>query len=193
MLPLQIAPDIYDVGVQDWAVRDFHGYKTERGATYNSYLIMDEKITLIDTVKAPFAAYMRASKGQKGDCAKKLQQIQYEYGLTEFQIEAYAKGVRNYFRGQINSQITQRLAHRVYESLSKLLYGTATRMHYCRSEDFSSIEGKSNQTGIRFFGDTVFYKKMQFQAALVGFILIFQLTQLFKKMLLINLIWVFIS
>lgn len=55
MQPLQIAPDIYDVGVQDWAVRDFHGYKTERGATYNSYLIMDEKITLIDTVKAPFA------------------------------------------------------------------------------------------------------------------------------------------
>ena len=44
MLPLQIAENIYDVGVQDWAVRDFHGYKTERGATYNSYLIMDEKI-----------------------------------------------------------------------------------------------------------------------------------------------------
>ena len=37
MLPLQIAENIYDVGVQDWAVRDFHGYKTERGATYNSY------------------------------------------------------------------------------------------------------------------------------------------------------------
>lgn len=55
MQPLQIVDNIYDVGVQDWAVRDFHGYKTERGATYNSYLIMDEKITLIDTVKAPFA------------------------------------------------------------------------------------------------------------------------------------------
>ena len=55
MLPLQIKPDVYDVSIQDWAVRDFHGYKTERGATYNSYLIMDEKICLIDTVKAPFA------------------------------------------------------------------------------------------------------------------------------------------
>lgn len=54
MQPKQIAENIYDVGVQDWAVRDFHGYKTERGATYNSYLIMDEEITLIDTVKAPF-------------------------------------------------------------------------------------------------------------------------------------------
>ena len=51
----EIAKNIYDVGVQDWAVRDFHGYQTEKGATYNSYLIMDEKITLIDTVKATFA------------------------------------------------------------------------------------------------------------------------------------------
>lgn len=51
MMPLEIAPKIYDVSVVDWAVRDFHGYKTERGASYNSYLIMDEKICLIDTVK----------------------------------------------------------------------------------------------------------------------------------------------
>lgn len=54
MKPMEIAENIYDVGVLDWAVRDFHGYKTERGATYNAYLIMDEKKTLIDTVKAPF-------------------------------------------------------------------------------------------------------------------------------------------
>lgn len=55
MMPLEIAPKIYDVGAVDWSVRDFHGYKTERGATYNSYLIVDEKICLIDTVKAVFA------------------------------------------------------------------------------------------------------------------------------------------
>ncbi len=55
MMPLEIAPKIYDVGVCDWSVRDFHGYRTEHGATYNSYLLMDEKICLIDTVKAIFA------------------------------------------------------------------------------------------------------------------------------------------
>ncbi len=55
MKPMEIAPQIYDVGVTDWTVRDFHGYKTERGASYNSYLIMDEKICLIDTVKACYA------------------------------------------------------------------------------------------------------------------------------------------
>lgn len=42
------------VGYIDWTVRDFHGYKTESGSTYNAYLIRDEKCALIDAVKAPF-------------------------------------------------------------------------------------------------------------------------------------------
>ena len=43
------------VGVVDWNIRDFHSYETARGATYNAYLLRDEKTALIDTVKAPFA------------------------------------------------------------------------------------------------------------------------------------------
>jgi anaerobic nitric oxide reductase flavorubredoxin len=43
------------VGVIDWNLRDFHGYVTSRGTTYNAYLIKDEKIALIDTVKCNFA------------------------------------------------------------------------------------------------------------------------------------------
>ncbi len=69
MKPLEIRENIYDVGVRDWDVRDFHGYKTERGVTYNSYLIMDEKITLIDTVKAPFAGELLRNISQVTDPA----------------------------------------------------------------------------------------------------------------------------
>jgi flavorubredoxin len=49
-------PDIYWVGAVDWNVRTFHGhtYSTNRGTTYNAYLILDEKIALVDTVHAPF-------------------------------------------------------------------------------------------------------------------------------------------
>jgi flavorubredoxin len=43
------------VGAIDWTIRDFHSYDTERGTTYNAYLVRDEKTALIDTVKAPFA------------------------------------------------------------------------------------------------------------------------------------------
>jgi len=57
---IKISDHVYWVGAIDWTIRDFHGYTTPRGSTYNAYLIMAEKITLIDTVKAPFKDEMLA-------------------------------------------------------------------------------------------------------------------------------------
>ena len=51
MKAVKLAHNIYWVGAIDWDLRDFHGYRTHRGSTYNAYLIVDKKITLIDTVK----------------------------------------------------------------------------------------------------------------------------------------------
>ncbi|RYD02861.1 hypothetical protein N752_22885 [Desulforamulus aquiferis] len=52
----QIKDKIYWVGIKDWELRRFHGdeYSTHRGSTYNSYLIKDQKIALVDTVWTPF-------------------------------------------------------------------------------------------------------------------------------------------
>ncbi len=55
MKPVEVAKDIYWVGARDWNIRDFHGYSTYDGTTYNAFLIMDEKVTLIDAVKREFA------------------------------------------------------------------------------------------------------------------------------------------
>lgn len=55
MKPVEIAKGVYDVGVNDWNIRDFHGYSTYQGTSYNAFLILDEKITLIDTVKKDFS------------------------------------------------------------------------------------------------------------------------------------------
>ena len=60
MKALQISPHVYWVGAIDWNLRDFHGYATTRGTTYNAYLILSEKPTLIDTVKKPFYHEMLA-------------------------------------------------------------------------------------------------------------------------------------
>lgn len=51
---VKVTDKVYWVGVVDWALRNFHGYTTHRGSTYNAYLILDEKVVLVDTVKAPF-------------------------------------------------------------------------------------------------------------------------------------------
>jgi len=58
--PVKVLENIYWVGVVDWNIRHFHGftYSTHRGATYNAYLIIDKKITLVDTVQHPFAGEM---------------------------------------------------------------------------------------------------------------------------------------
>lgn len=55
MKPIEIAKNVYDVGVNDWNIREFHGYSTQCGTSYNSFLIKDDKVTLIDTVKECFA------------------------------------------------------------------------------------------------------------------------------------------
>ncbi|MBI3592833.1 MAG: FprA family A-type flavoprotein [Nitrospirae bacterium] len=55
MKAVEIKNGIFWVGAIDWAVRDFHGYETPHGTTYNNYLIMDDEITLLDTVKHDFS------------------------------------------------------------------------------------------------------------------------------------------
>ena len=54
MGPVEIKRNVYWVGALDWNIRDFHGYSTPKGTTYNAFLVIDEKIALFDTVKTPF-------------------------------------------------------------------------------------------------------------------------------------------
>lgn len=67
--------NVYWVGKVDWELQKFHGneYSTHKGSTYNSYLIQEEKIALIDTVWAPFAEEFVANLAQEID----LQKIDY--------------------------------------------------------------------------------------------------------------------
>ncbi|MCS7200373.1 MAG: flavodoxin domain-containing protein [Caldimicrobium sp.] len=54
MKAVKVREDLFWVGAIDWNVRNFHGYSTFRGTTYNAYLLLDDKITLFDTVKHGF-------------------------------------------------------------------------------------------------------------------------------------------
>lgn len=54
----EVKNGIYWVGAIDWNMRDFHGYDTPKGTSYNAYLVVDEKVTLVDTVKEEFSEEM---------------------------------------------------------------------------------------------------------------------------------------
>jgi flavorubredoxin len=74
MEKVELKPDIYWVGAVDWAIRNFHGYITPRGSTYNSYLIMDEDVTVLDGVKIEHAdtQIMRISRYVEFDRIKNI-------------------------------------------------------------------------------------------------------------------------
>lgn len=57
---VKVSDRVYWVGAVDWAVRDFHGYLTGNGSTYNAYLVLGDAPVLIDTVKGPFVEEMLA-------------------------------------------------------------------------------------------------------------------------------------
>jgi flavorubredoxin len=67
---VSLAEGINWVGVVDWTLRDFHGYITRRGATYNAYLISDEKTALVDTVKHTFSSELLRNIGEIVDPEK---------------------------------------------------------------------------------------------------------------------------
>ncbi|MCU0722345.1 MAG: FprA family A-type flavoprotein, partial [Planctomycetes bacterium] len=55
---VKVSDRVWWVGAVDWSVRDFHGYQTSRGTTYNAYLVMADTPALIDTVKPGFLGEM---------------------------------------------------------------------------------------------------------------------------------------
>ena len=55
MTHLELMKDVYYVGYVDFEVRNFHGYSTHKGSSYNAYIVKSgEKTVLIDTVKRPY-------------------------------------------------------------------------------------------------------------------------------------------
>ena len=51
----KLKENIFWIGYIDWDVRDFHGYITKKGSSYNSYIILDDKTAIIDSVKSPYS------------------------------------------------------------------------------------------------------------------------------------------
>lgn len=71
-MPVELKKGVYWVGAVDWGVRLFHGHElsTHHGSSYNAFLIVDEKIALIDTVRANFAPELLAHIREIVDPAK---------------------------------------------------------------------------------------------------------------------------
>lgn len=90
---MKVGNDIYYVGVNDHQVDLFEGqYDVPNGMSYNSYVIMDEKIAVMDTVDAHFA------EEWLGNVAKVLNGAKPDYLVVQHMEPDHAANIENFVK-----------------------------------------------------------------------------------------------
>ena len=78
-----------------------------------------------------------------------------EYKLSCFEFEKIVKQMQRHFKKNIDSHSAQKIALRVWVSISKLLYGSGEKVHFKPWFDgVCSIEDKTNKAGLRYNKNT---------------------------------------
>ena len=81
---------------------------------------------------------------------KQIESMRKEYDLTEYSLHTDIKGMQKHFKNNIDSFTAQKIATNLWKSYDKLFYGNGNKVCYKRYGNMNSLEGKSNNTGIRF-------------------------------------------
>ena len=92
---------------------------------------------------------------------KKLETIRKENGFTEYAFHREIKDMQKFFKKNIDSFTAQKIASQVWRAFEKMMYGSGQKIHFKREEDFKSLEGKSNGTGIRYIDGYIDWKGLR--------------------------------
>ncbi|WP_425203633.1 RNA-guided endonuclease TnpB family protein [Priestia megaterium] len=105
--------------------------------------------------------YQTILKMEKGkDRNKKFNELNKEYGLTEYSLHAYVKPMQKHFKKNIDSMTSQKIATRCFNAFQKLMLHQANKVNFKRYGEMNSVEGKANRTGIRFIENQLVWNKL---------------------------------
>lgn len=95
--------------------------------------------------------YRKVIKMTKGkERNKKFNEINKKYGLTEYLLHTYIKTMQKHFKANIDSFTAQKIATRCFKAFEQLMFYQSKKVYFKKYDEMSSVEGKSNKTGIRF-------------------------------------------
>ena len=178
--PIEIADGIYSVGVRDWDMRDFHGYSTYEGTTYNAFLVLGEKNILIDTVKEKFGNELLSnisriidpekidvviSNHAEMDHSGSLSKVMHKIGMEKplYCSKMGAKNLKNNLNEDFNFQVvgtgdTLKIGGRTFSFIdTKMLHWPDSMFTYLVEEAilFSSDAFGQHYAGDMFFDDEI--------------------------------------
>lgn len=90
---------------------------------------------------------------QKEHINAQLKEIRLQYGLSESQIQAYAKVCGKQFSKYLSSQQVQKEATRVWQGVNKCLFSNGKHLHFKKYDELTTIQGKTNTNGVKFDKD----------------------------------------
>ncbi len=88
----------------------------------------------------------RKSSGIK----KELSDIREQYGLSEYVLHKFVKLQQKRYADDIDSLTAQKIASHVWRAAQDVLFDSGKTVHFQKWAEFHSLEGKNNQSGIRF-------------------------------------------
>ncbi|WP_416151919.1 RNA-guided endonuclease TnpB family protein [Salipaludibacillus sp. HK11] len=94
-------------------------------------------------------------QGKSKERSQVLKGLNKKYGLNEYAVHAFVKPMQHHFKKNIDSFTAQKIATRSWFTFEKFLYGPAKKVMFKREDGLTSVEGKSNKSGIRFI-DNIF-------------------------------------
>ena len=92
---------------------------------------------------------------------KELNDIRKQYGMSEYSFYNDVTKIRHHFSDNIDSSTAQKIAKNLWRAYDRFFYGNGEKIRYKKYGSFNSLEGKSNDTGIRFREDTICWNELK--------------------------------
>ena len=125
-------------------------YNACLGELFKRYQTMKQSKIYQETLK------MKKSKKRN----KNFNKINNQFGLTEYALHDFVKPMQHHFKKNIDSQACQKIASRCFDAFKDKIYNPKIKVHFKRYNDFYSLEGKSNDTGIKYRGQRLKWNKL---------------------------------
>jgi hypothetical protein len=80
----------------------------------------------------------------------KQKELEIQFGLNEYAIHDFVTPMKHHFNGVLDINTAQKLATRAWKAFEKKRYGNADNVYFKKYGTMTSIEGKTNKSGIIF-------------------------------------------
>ncbi len=92
----------------------------------------------------------------------KFKNLDKEYGFAEYALHDYVARIRDsWIKEHINSHIAQKIATRAFNAVQKKAFRIAKNVRFKGKNQFDTLEGKNNQTGLILRNNTLYWSGLE--------------------------------